>query len=85
MRLEEQELLYEKESFHTARMHDDGVCNDYQFGDQEFNDEVASIDSRTSGMWYDGMMDDGRWTTISVSRQYEIFFDRKVFTYLLVT
>ena len=33
-------------------MHDDGVFNDYQFSDQEFNDEIASIsiDSQTSMM-----------------------------------
>ena len=26
-------------------MHDDGVCNDCQLSDQEFDDEIASIDS----------------------------------------
>ena len=31
-------------------MHDDGVFNDCQFIDQEFDDEIASIDSQTSMM-----------------------------------
>ena len=29
-------------------MHDDGVFNDCQFSDQEFDDEIAFIDSQTS-------------------------------------
>ena len=33
-----------------AGMHDDGVFNDCQLSDQEFDDEVASIDSHTSVM-----------------------------------
>ena len=31
-------------------MHDDGVFNDCQLSDQEFDDEIASIDSQTSMM-----------------------------------
>ena len=34
-------------------MHDDGVFNDCQFIDQEFDDEIASIDSQTSMMDHD--------------------------------
>ena len=33
-----------------AGMHDDGVFNDCQLSDQEFDDEIASIDSQTSMM-----------------------------------
>ena len=31
-------------------MHDDGVFNDCQLSDQEFDDEIASIDSQTNVM-----------------------------------
>ena len=31
-------------------MHDDGVFNDCQRSDQEFDDEIASIDSQTNVM-----------------------------------
>ena len=31
-------------------MHDDGVFNDCQPSDQEFDDEIASIDSQTNAM-----------------------------------
>ena len=31
-------------------MHDDGVFNDYQYSDKEFDDEIASIDIQTSMM-----------------------------------
>ena len=33
-----------------AGRHDDGVFNDCQLSDQEFDDEIASIDSQTSMM-----------------------------------
>ena len=33
-----------------AGMHDDGVFNDCQLSDQEFDDEIASIDSQTNVM-----------------------------------
>ena len=33
-----------------AGRHDDGVFNDCQLSDQEFDDEIASIDSQTSVM-----------------------------------
>jgi hypothetical protein len=33
-----------------AGMHDDGVLNDCQLSDQEFDDEIASIDSQTNVM-----------------------------------
>ena len=31
-------------------MHDDGVFNDCELSDQEFDDEIASIDSQTNVM-----------------------------------
>ena len=31
-------------------MHDDGVFNDCQFSDQEFDDEIVSINSQTDGV-----------------------------------
>ena len=33
-----------------AGRHDDGVFNDCQLSDQEFDDEIASIDSQTNVM-----------------------------------
>ena len=33
-----------------ASIHDDGVFNDNQYSDQEFDDEIASVDSQTSMM-----------------------------------
>ena len=33
-----------------AGMHDDGVLNDCQLSDQDFDDEIASIDSQTNVM-----------------------------------
>ena len=33
-----------------TRMHDDGVFNDCQRSDQEYDDEIASVDSLTSTM-----------------------------------
>ena len=33
-----------------TNMHDDGVFNDYQYSDKEFDDEIASIDIQTSMM-----------------------------------
>ena len=34
--------------FRWAGMHDDGVFNACQLSDQEFDDEIASIDSQTN-------------------------------------
>ena len=42
-----------KISFNAIRragMHDDGVFNDCQLSDQDFDDEIASIDSQTNVM-----------------------------------
>jgi hypothetical protein len=38
-------------------MHDDGVFNDCQFSDQEFDDEIVSIDSQTDGMYHNEFND----------------------------
>ena len=38
-------------------MHDDGVFNDCQLSDQEFDDEIVSIDSQTDGMDYNDLND----------------------------
>ena len=39
-----------KNAIRRAGMHDDGVFNDCQLSDQEFDDEIASIDSQTNVM-----------------------------------
>ena len=44
---------FSKINLHAIRragMHDDGVFNDCQLVDQEFDDEIASIDSQTNVM-----------------------------------
>ena len=50
------EAMYECSRYVVCRsmaaviMHDDGVFNDCQLSDQEFDDEVASIGSQTNVM-----------------------------------
>ena len=38
------------QKIHSCAEVDDGVFNEYQLSDQEFDDEIASIDSQTNVM-----------------------------------